>query len=355
MTRFAVDGHSVVAFGHVVHHALLVVQRVAELIEIGDLQSRAEAHRAGGGRKLPEQHAQKRGLARAVVADEAYLFAALNDDVRIFKHLVAVRPDKGHVLHLGHQLSRLFRLLHVERGRAHSFPAGGALLAHLHELAHAPHVAGAPRLDALAYPHFLLREFLVERGVLHVFRVQTLLAALKVRIEAAVVAVDLGSVELRHARGKPPYEGAVVADEHQRARLPGQILFQPADGADVQMVGGLVEKQHVRGDERPGQRHAAARSARKRGEVRLRIQRETVDDAEHFAVPLPHLAVFHDEIRLSGQIGRQKIAPVRRDEVRRGQQMPFLAESVGRHAEHRALPVIGHGLLHVAYAQPGSS
>ena len=37
--------------------------------------------------------------------------------------------------------------------------------------------------------------------------------------------------------------------------------------------------------------------------------------------------------------------------MRRGQKMPFPAESIGRHAEHRPFPVIGHGLLHVAYAQ----
>ncbi|OPZ51930.1 MAG: hypothetical protein BWY91_02526 [bacterium ADurb.BinA028] len=40
-------------------------------------------------------------------------------------------------------------------------------------------------------------------------------------------------------------EGSVVAGEEHRARPGSQGLEQERDGGDVQVIGGLVEKQHV--------------------------------------------------------------------------------------------------------------
>ena len=53
-----------------------------------------------------------------------------------------------------------------------------------------------------------------------------------------------------------------MGDHHQPAGEPGQPLLQPGDHLRVQMVGGLVQNQHVGGvDEHRGQRHALALSA----------------------------------------------------------------------------------------------
>ena len=40
-------------------------------------------------------------------------------------------------------------------------------------------------------------------------------------------------------------EIAVVRDDHRRALPLAQIAFQPFDGGDVQVVGGLVQQQQV--------------------------------------------------------------------------------------------------------------
>ncbi len=42
-------------------------------------------------------------------------------------------------------------------------------------------------------------------------------------------------------------EGAVVADEEHGGVEPGQIVLQPAGGLEVEVVGGLVEQEHVGG------------------------------------------------------------------------------------------------------------
>ena len=40
-------------------------------------------------------------------------------------------------------------------------------------------------------------------------------------------------------------EVAVVSDQHQRARVAAQPLFEPIEGVDIQVVGRFVEQQHV--------------------------------------------------------------------------------------------------------------
>jgi hypothetical protein len=73
-------------------------------------------------------------------------------------------------------------------------------------------------------------------------------------------------------------EGAVVRDQHQRCRASRAAALQPGDGVEVEVVGGLVEQQHVgRGHQRLRQRHAllhAARQLADRGAVQVqRCQR----------------------------------------------------------------------------------
>ena len=52
------------------------VERVAHLVEVGDLQVGALAHLAAVGRELAEDQLEQRGLAGAVGADQADLVAA---------------------------------------------------------------------------------------------------------------------------------------------------------------------------------------------------------------------------------------------------------------------------------------
>ena len=73
------------------------------------------------------------------------------------------------------------------------------------------------------------------------------------------------AIELDDARGEALEEGAVVRDEHDRAGVARQEIFEPGDGVDVEVVGRLIEEQQVwLPDQRARQQDAAAPAARQR-------------------------------------------------------------------------------------------
>ena len=76
MARLPADFHRVVAVADVVGDVLRVVELVAELVEVGDLDVRPQPHAAGVGRELAQEHAEERRLASAVGADDADPVAA---------------------------------------------------------------------------------------------------------------------------------------------------------------------------------------------------------------------------------------------------------------------------------------
>ena len=88
--------------------------------------------------------------------------------------------------------------------------------------------------------------------------------------EAGVVAdVKFGPafVQVQGVRAQAVEEFAVVRDHQQRARVLEQPLFKPQHGVEVEVVGGFVEQQQVRGHhQRPRQVQAHAPAAREIGD-----------------------------------------------------------------------------------------
>src|SRR5581483_6829544 len=85
--------------------------------------------------------------------------------------------------------------------------------------------------------------------------------------EAADELADPPPRELQHPVGHAVDEVAVVAHEQQRAGERRQLLLQPGDAVDVEVVGRLVEQEHVGpGDEDPAQRRPHPPPARQLGE-----------------------------------------------------------------------------------------
>jgi hypothetical protein len=69
-----------------------------------------------------------------------------------------------------------------------------------------------------------------------------------------------------------------VRDEEKRPRLPEQKVLEPGDGVDVQVVGGLVEKEDVRvPGKRPGDQRPALHPPRKGPEIGARRKSEAGD------------------------------------------------------------------------------
>src|SRR5690606_24268269 len=107
-------------------------------------------------------------------------------------------------------------------------------------------VTGTAGLDALADPDLFLGQLLVEPGVGRRFGGRLLLLVFK---EAAVVALpvdQLTTVELHDAGGQRLQELTVVGNEQHGTAELQQHLLQPGNGMDVQVVGGLIQQQHIR-------------------------------------------------------------------------------------------------------------
>ena len=147
---------------------------------------------------------------------------------------------------------------------------GAAGLAHGLQLAHAAHVALAPRRDAVADPVLLAHDLAVELVLGHLLLGQLLVAP---GLEAAKADVDAprpAAVEPDGRLRQVLQEAAVVADEDEGAALLGEARLEPLDGRQVEVVGRLVEQQDVgRRRQHVGQRGAAQLAARQRRGVLL--------------------------------------------------------------------------------------
>ena len=239
------------------------VERVAHLVEVGHLQLRALAHRAGVRRDLAQDELEQRGLAGAVRADQADLVAAQDGGGEV-AHDGAGAVGLGHALEFGHDLAAAAAGVELQAHLADDVAARGALLAQRHQAVDAADAAGAARLHALADPDLLLRQQLVEarigqRLVLELARLGRLVGA-----EAAGVAAQLAAVQFEDAGRDRVEEGAVVRDQDDRAGEARQQVLQPDDRLQVEVVGRLVEQQHIgRGRQRLRQRHALLQPAGK--------------------------------------------------------------------------------------------
>ena len=103
----------------------------------------------------------------------------------------------------------------------------------------------------------------------------------------------MAAVELDDAGRDAVEKRPVVGDGHHAALEVDQQLLEPLDRVEVQVVGGLVEQEHVRrGDQRLRQRHPLARAAREVAHAGLRIQVQAVQGFVDALLPVPGVEGF---------------------------------------------------------------
>ncbi|MNS33755.1 hypothetical protein D3C72_658730 [compost metagenome] len=287
MLALAVDLHPVAARADGVRQRLLQVQRGAHLVEIRHLEVAAVAHRAAVRRQLAQDQAQQRGLAHAVGADHADLVATHDGAGEVTDHrLVAV--GLRHVDQFGHDLAGAVRLRHLQPHIALHLAPRRALGAHGHQPLDTRHAARAARFHALADPHFLLRQQLVELGLLHCLGGQQFGLAGLVGREVAREGHQPAPVQFDDAGGHAVQEGAIVGNQQHAAPEADQQVFEPADGGDVEVVGRFVEQQDVRLGHQPlRQRHALLQAAGQRIHAHVRIQAEAGQRGFHAGAQRP--------------------------------------------------------------------
>ncbi|MCY1277747.1 hypothetical protein D9M70_264550 [compost metagenome] len=129
-----------------------------------------------------------------------------------------------------------------------------------------------------------------------------------------------------------------MGDEQHGAVEAQQGFFQPGDGADVQVVGRLVEQQQVGlGHQGLGQQHAATPAAGQLGEGLVRRQLQAAQGAVHQLLQAPAIASL-EFLLDAGQLGQVGIGlDVLAEMVELGQQRADLRQPFGHHVEHGAI------------------
>ncbi len=333
-----IDGDEFTAFGEVVHHGLLQLQLVTQLVEIRHFQLGAELDRAAAGLQFTQQQLEQRGLAGTVGAEQADAVAALNDEGKVADQRFAARMSEADVLGNDNLFAGLFRGFHLESRLALHITALAALGTQRLEGTHPAFVAGAPRLDALTNPHFLLGELLVEQGVGGFLRGQLLFL---VHQEAGVIAVpvdQVATVQLQNAGRQVLQEGAVVGDEQHGTVEAGQGFFQPGDGADVQVVRGFVEQQQVGfGHQRLSQQHSPPPASGQLGKGAIGGQLQTAERAFHQLLQAPAILGFQGLLNMHELVEVVLILNVHAQVMVLGEQLAYPGQAFGDHIEDRAV------------------
>ena len=245
MLALAVNLHPVAARRNGVREAGLFIQLRAHLIEIRDLQARALLHLANIRLFLAQDQLQHRGLARAVRPDQPDLVAAQDSRAEVADDglVTIVLAD---VEQFGDDLAGAFARRHIKLHLSLLLAPRATLATQFLQSPDATFIAGAARLDTLAYPHFLLREELVELRIFDCFDFQLLPLARLVSAEIAWEGKQASAIQLDDACGYVIEEGTVMGNEQNAALEIAQQPLQPQDGREIEMVGRLVQQQHIR-------------------------------------------------------------------------------------------------------------
>ncbi len=117
--------------------------------------------------------------------------------------------------------------------------------AHLHQCPDPALVAGAARPDPLPDPRLFLGQLLVEVVPLLLFSLQQGLPALQIGPVITGKGDEAPPVDFHDACRQAAEKCPVMGHEHECLFVLEQEVLKPEDGSDIQMVGGLVEEQHV--------------------------------------------------------------------------------------------------------------
>ena len=212
------------------------VQAVAHLVEIGHLKVGALANLAGRcgdvGLQFAKNELEQRGLASTIRAKQADLVASQQrateavDDELFKARMAEALADVGQ---FRNDLATFLAARKIQIDTAHGVATSRAVVAQGFEPTDARDAAGPARFDALANPHFLLRQQLVGLGVDDRLLRRLLFLLNQIPGEVARVAQQLAAIELdddcRHLIKKSP----VVSDRDNAAVEVDQQVFQPGN------------------------------------------------------------------------------------------------------------------------------
>ena len=189
---------------------------------------------------------RQRGLTLAIASHKGNLLPSRNQQVDVFEDdLVAIRL--AHMIQFQRHLARMRRRGKLEvDGRAVDVVNDDFI--HLFEQLHtALHLFGLGRLVAEPLDERLyILDFALLVLVGRALHVDTLLTQADILGIRHLVVIDFAIRDFHRADGDVVQEGSVVRNHQDSTIIGFQEAFEPLDGLDVEVVGGLVEKQEIR-------------------------------------------------------------------------------------------------------------
>ena len=168
----------------------------------------------------------------------------------------------------------------------------------------------------------------------------------------AVVLARFAPIHLHDAPGHPIEHVAVVGHQHQGAAEATQIALQPLDPVGIEVVGGLIEQQHIRiGHQGGRQGHPLAIPPRELAHLALAIvDPQPLEHLLALALQIPGLEAIHAPLQIA-ELGEQgAVVGIGRDGLAQpqvlAQQGHFFAATGEHLLEHRALGIQGGFLVH---------
>ena len=240
---------------------------------IGHAHVRAQVARAGSGRLQTGDDLHKRGLAGAVGADERHMLAAVELEIDIAVD-VLVAVGLGHALQADDHVAGARRIGELKVDVLVALGQDDELLFDLLDLADA--LLGLGCLGGLVAElvdeDLHVSDIALLGSTLGAHLLQVVLALLKVAAVVAGVGGHAAVFEGGDVVDAGVHEGAVVADDEDGAVVVGDKAAQPLDTFEVQVVGGLVQKQQVgMAQEELGERDAHLPAARELGTRALKV------------------------------------------------------------------------------------
>jgi len=244
---------------------------------------------AARGAQAPGEQLEQGRLARAVGSDQGDPLAPAQQQAQVAVQRGRARVAEGGLLEGDHLLAarRRGRELEVDAARLLGRAGLGRGLGLLgHPLQAAGACLGLTRLSGLGAETLDEPQGVVDLAVeVLLLRVLLLLAQLPQLAVPVVVALVQGqppAEQLGHLGGQVVEQGAVVGDQDDRAAVRGEELLEPSHRLQIEVVGGLVEEQHVGvAQQEPGEGHALAPAAAQRRQRAGHLGLGEAEPAEH--------------------------------------------------------------------------
>ena len=213
---------------------------------VGHANVGAQVTGAGGGRLQTGEDLHERGLAGAVGADECHVLATVELEVDVAVD-VLVAVGLGYALEAHDHVAGAWRIGELKIDVLVALGEDDKLLFDLLDLADALlGLGGLGGLVAeLVNEDLHVGDIALLGGALCAHLLQVVLALLEIAAVVAGVGGYAAVLERGDVVDAGVHEGAVVTYDEHGAVIVGDKAAQPLDTFEVQVVGGLVQKQQV--------------------------------------------------------------------------------------------------------------